>query len=102
MDTADEKEGGMDEVKQSKGCRFEGSLSELIAHFSNCYESQILSDEVQSEVIKLLRRDIDSLKAENRVIVQKYDKAVKEQEELKNIVDVANLRIRQWIQINEI
>ena len=56
---------------------FEGSLSELIAHFSNCCESQILSDEEQSEVVKLLRKDIDSLKTENRVIVQKYDKSVK-------------------------
>eukprot|EP01084_Bolivina_argentea_P277626 474044_1 len=71
VETSDEKEGinpnENDNNNEVKGCDFKGNLSQLINHISKCCESN-LDSELQAEVIKVLRNDINELKKNNQHI----------------------------------
>eukprot|EP01084_Bolivina_argentea_P277623 474034_1 len=71
VETSDEKEGinpnENDNNNEVKGCDFKGNLSQLINHISKCCESN-LDSELQAEVIKVLRNDINELKKNNKHI----------------------------------
>eukprot|EP01084_Bolivina_argentea_P054985 100829_1 len=57
-----------DNNNELKGCDFKGNLSELINHISKCCESNLDSKELQTEIIKVLRNDINELKKNNKHI----------------------------------
>ncbi len=66
INTSEEKEGMnannniiCNNKNELKGCNFEGNLSQLIAHISKCCELNLYSKELQTEIIKVLRNDIN-------------------------------------------
>eukprot|EP01083_Nonionella_stella_P283779 965853_1 len=75
IDTGDEKEGSniAGAMKRIKGCEFNGCLSELLGHISGCCESNLVSNEMQSEVIAMLRKEIGEIKNENKVMMNHYE-----------------------------
>eukprot|EP01083_Nonionella_stella_P046481 124483_1 len=75
IDTGDEKEGSniAGAMKRIKGCEFNGCLSELMGHISGCCESNLVSNEMQSEVIAMLRKEIGEIKNENKAMMNHYN-----------------------------
>ncbi len=63
VETSDEKEAMNANINDNnnalKGCDFRGNLSQLINHISKCCELNLDSKELQTEIIKALRNDIN-------------------------------------------